>query len=122
MLFSITFGFFSSGYSATSGGILNRLECEGVDRNEAIDSGMVYGLLNGVRGIGYLSGGLASVVLLKAEKNKLGRKLRYGTTYGPHHIHRTLLSYWRLDIAVEVEEVAAFGVSVVSRSRHNQLS
>lgn len=46
ILFSITFGFFSSGYSATWGGMLNELEQEAAERNEAIDSGMVYGLLN----------------------------------------------------------------------------
>jgi len=45
VLFSITFGFFAGGYSATWGGVINELE------REAIDSGMVYGLLNGRGGL-----------------------------------------------------------------------
>ena len=66
IVFSITFGFFSSGYSAIQGGVLNQREDEAAERIEAIDSGMVYGLLNVVRGIEYLNGGLAGVLLLKA--------------------------------------------------------
>lgn len=56
VVFSITFGFFSSGYSATWGGMLKHLERESAEGNEALDSGVLYGLLNGVRGIGYASG------------------------------------------------------------------
>ncbi len=43
-----------------------------MQRNEAVDSGVLYGLLNGARGIGYVAGGLASVPLLKA--GQLGTK------------------------------------------------
>jgi hypothetical protein len=83
VLFSMTFGFFAGGYSATWGGIINELEIEAAQRNEAIDTGMLYGLLNGARGIGYVSGGLASVPLLKAgARISLGR-FGYGTVYGP---------------------------------------
>ncbi|CZR66521.1 related to monocarboxylate transporter 2 [Phialocephala subalpina] len=83
VLFSITFGFFAGGYSATWGGVINELEKEARDSNEAIDAGMVYGMLNGARGIGYVSGGLAGVPLLKAGMGvELGR-FGYGTTYGP---------------------------------------
>ena len=81
VLFSITFGFFAGGYSATWGGVLNELEREAAQRNEAIDTGMLYGLLNGARGIGYVSGGLASVPLLKTGSS-VGR-FGYGTKYGP---------------------------------------
>ena len=83
IVFSVTFGFFSSGYSATWGGILNQLEREAAERNEAIDSGIVYGLLNGARGIGYVSGGLASVRLLKAGSISSAGDFAYGTSYGP---------------------------------------
>jgi MFS family permease len=83
VLFSVTFGFFAGGYSATWGGVINELEREAAHRNEAIDTGMLYGLLNGARGIGYVSGGLASVPLLKAGNGiELGR-FGYGTVYGP---------------------------------------
>lgn len=83
VLFSITFGFFAGGYSATWGSMLNELEREAADRNEAVDMGMLYGLLNGARGIGYVSGGLASVPLLKAGSGISLGNFGYGTTYGP---------------------------------------
>ncbi|KAL9583996.1 MAG: hypothetical protein Q9212_002379 [Teloschistes hypoglaucus] len=54
VLFSITFGFFAGGYSSIWGGFINELESEAARRNEAIEPGMVYDLLNGARGIGHL--------------------------------------------------------------------
>ncbi len=83
VLFSITFGFFAGGYSGTWGGVINELEREATQRNEAIDTGMLYGLLNGARGIGYVSGGLASVPLLRAGSTRLEGSFGYGTAYGP---------------------------------------
>ncbi|KAL4773290.1 major facilitator superfamily domain-containing protein [Aspergillus nidulans var. acristatus] len=83
VLFSITFGFFSGGYSATWGGMLKQMEGESAERNEAIDPGMLYGLLNGVRGVGYASGGFASVGLLKAGTLSASQRFGYGTSYGP---------------------------------------
>lgn len=83
VLFSMTFGFFAGGYSATWGGVINELENEAAQANEAIDSGMMYGLLNGARGIGYVSGGLAGVPLLKAGSMSHVGSFGYGTTYGP---------------------------------------
>ena len=70
---------------------MNELDREAAERNEAIDSGMLYGLLNGVRGIGYVSGGLASVALLKAGTLPAGN-FGYGTTYGPFIIFTGLSS------------------------------
>ncbi|KAH7372302.1 major facilitator superfamily domain-containing protein [Pyrenochaeta sp. MPI-SDFR-AT-0127] len=83
VLFAITFGFFASGYSATWGGIMNDVEEDAAQRNEAIDSGVLYGLLNGARGIGYVGGGLVSVPLLKAGNTASMGRFGYGTTYGP---------------------------------------
>jgi predicted MFS family arabinose efflux permease len=83
VLFSVTFGFFAGGYSATWGGIINEMEREAALRNEPIDAGMLYGLLNGARGIGYVSGGLAGVPLLKAGNTASVGNFGYGTTYGP---------------------------------------
>ena len=82
VVFSMTFGFFAGGYSATWGGVLNEMEKEAAQRNEAIDTGVLYGLLNGARGIGYVSGGLAGVPLLKAGWSSMG-KFGYETSYGP---------------------------------------
>ena len=83
VLFAITFGFFASGYSATWGGIINDLEYDAAQTNEAIDSGVLYGLLNGARGIGYVAGGLISVPLIKAGNTASTGRFGYGTTYGP---------------------------------------
>ncbi|KAI0132149.1 major facilitator superfamily domain-containing protein [Xylariales sp. AK1849] len=83
VLFSMTFGFFAGGYSATWGGVLTEMEREAAQRNEAIDTGMLYGMLNGARGIGYVSGGLAGVPLLKAGSTTSVGGFGYGTSYGP---------------------------------------
>lgn len=82
VLFSTTFGFFAGGYSATWGGVINEMEQEAAQRNEAIDAGMVYGLLNGARGIGYVAGGLVGVPLLQVGSTLSGG-FAYGTSYGP---------------------------------------
>lgn len=103
VLFSTTFGFFAGGYSATWGGIINELESEAARSNEAIDTGMLYGLLNGARGIGYVSGGLVSVPLLKAGSMATLGNFGYGSSYGPLIIFTGLSSafggwglLWRL--------------------------
>ncbi|KAJ9296860.1 hypothetical protein DTO271G3_5059 [Paecilomyces variotii] len=83
IVFSMTFGFFSGGYSATWGGMLKQMERESAERNEAVDPGMIYGLLNGVRGIGYASGGIAGVKLLNAGTLSASQRFGYGTSYGP---------------------------------------
>jgi predicted MFS family arabinose efflux permease len=83
VLFSVTFGFFAGGYSATWGGIINEMEREAARRNEAIDTGIVYGLLNGARGLGYVTGGLAGVPLLKSGVVGTEGRFGYGTNYGP---------------------------------------
>lgn len=82
-VFSMTFGFFAGGYSATWGGIINEMEREAAERNEAVDTGVLYGLLNGARGIGYVSGGLAGVPLLKAGVSSSMEGFAYATEYGP---------------------------------------
>lgn len=92
VLFSITLGFFGGGYSATWGGVVNEMEREAALRNEAIDTGLIYGLLNGARGIGYLSGGLAGPSLLKAGAMTSVGRFAYGTTYGPLIIFTGLCS------------------------------
>ncbi|KAF1913097.1 major facilitator superfamily domain-containing protein [Ampelomyces quisqualis] len=83
VLFALTFGFFASAYSATWAGVMNDMEKDSARRNEAVDSGVLYGLLNGARGIGYVSGGLLSVPLIKAGSGSSMGDFGYGTTYGP---------------------------------------
>lgn len=83
IVFSMTFGFFSGGYSATWGGMLKQIEHESAERNEAVDPGMLYGLLNGVRGVGYASGGIAGVGLLQAGTIVANSRFAFGSSYGP---------------------------------------
>ncbi|KAH8699022.1 putative monocarboxylate transporter [Talaromyces proteolyticus] len=80
-LFSVTYGFFASAYSATWGGALREIEREAVSHNEPIDTGVVYGLLNGGRGLGYVLGGVAGIELLKTGAVRKS-SLAYGTEYG----------------------------------------
>ncbi|EFW99363.1 phenylalanyl-tRNA beta subunit [Grosmannia clavigera kw1407] len=91
VLFALVFGFFAGGYSATWAGVMSDLEREAALRNEPVDSGFVYGLLNGARGIGYISGGFISVSLLQsgtaavtaATGSTVGAHAGYSTSYGP---------------------------------------
>lgn len=83
IVFSVTFGFFAGGYSATWGGMLKQMECESNERNEAVDAGMIYGLLNGVRGIGYVAGGVAGMNLLQSGPLSNTHRFAFGTCYGP---------------------------------------
>ena len=83
VIFAVTYGFFAGGYSAIWGGVLNEIESEAAHANEAIDPGMLYGLLNGSRGIGYVAGGLIGVPLLKAGSGSAIGSFGFGTGYGP---------------------------------------
>ena len=83
VLFAMIYGFFAGGYSATWGGVIKEMERDAAERNEAFDTGMVYGLLNGARGVGFVGGGLAGVQLLKAGHGSMGARFAYGTMYGP---------------------------------------
>ncbi|GAM83355.1 hypothetical protein ANO11243_013420 [Dothideomycetidae sp. 11243] len=93
VLFSIVYGFFGGGYSATWGGVMKDMEKESADHNEAIDTGVVYGLLNGARGIGYVGGGLIGVQLLKAGDGHPLGKFGYGTSYGPLILYTGLSTF-----------------------------
>jgi MFS family permease len=100
VMFAITFGFFASGYSATWGGIMNDIENDAAQKNEAVDSGVLYGLLNGARGVGYVAGGLVSVPLIQAGSMTSVGHNGYGTTYGPLIIFTGLsLSFGGLGLA-----------------------
>ncbi len=68
------------------------METEAAEKNEAIDAGMVYGLLNGARGMGYVGGGLAGVQLLNAGDGSMLGGFGYGTSYGPMILYTGLAS------------------------------
>jgi MFS family permease len=80
--FAVGYGFFASGYSSTWGGWIKDLEREAAEHNEAISSGMIYGFMNGARGIGYVAGGLSGVELLKLGPVIGDRGWALGTDYG----------------------------------------
>jgi len=58
------------------------LEKEAAEHNEAVNSGMLYGFMNGARGVGYVVGGLSSVELLKVGPVQDSQKWALGTEYG----------------------------------------
>ena len=82
ILFAMTYGFFASGYSSTWGGWISDMELEAAANNEVVNSGMLYGLLNGARGVGYVIGGVSGVELLDAGPVASSRNWAYGTSYG----------------------------------------
>lgn len=82
VLFSMLYGFFAGGFSATWGGVIKEMEREAAERNEAIDTGLLYGLMNGARGVGYTAGGLVGVQLLQVGAVTSSSRFGYGTTYG----------------------------------------
>ncbi|MCJ1301180.1 hypothetical protein MMC08_003979 [Hypocenomyce scalaris] len=81
-LFSAIYGFFAGAYSATWGGVLKEIEREAVSHNEAVNTGVVYSLLNGGRGLGFVVGGVAGVELLKSGAVQHSSNWGYGTEYG----------------------------------------
>jgi len=113
VLFSVTFGFFAGGYSATWGGVINEMEREAAEQNEPIDLGLIYGLLNGARGIGYVSGGLASLPLLKTRAGVMGR-FAYGTTYGPLIVFTGLSSVFGGGVLYQLRKILNFGGRVTA--------
>jgi hypothetical protein len=78
--------------SATWGGVIIELGREAAQRNDAIDKGMLYGLLTGAKGFGYMSGWIAAVPLLKAGSTSSVGSFGYGMTYRPLIIFTELLS------------------------------
>ena len=83
VIFALTFGFFAGGYSGTWGGMLKQMETECLDHREAFDPGVLYGLLNGMRGVGYTGGGLVGLRLLEAGRLQVSQRFALGSSYGP---------------------------------------
>lgn len=62
-VFSITYGFFAGGFSSTWSGVLSELKAQ----SPAVDTGFIFGLLAGGRGIGNVISGPLSVALLTGD-------------------------------------------------------
>jgi MFS family permease len=79
-LFGVLYGFFAGGFSSTWAGVLKEVGGE----REGADTGFVFGLLAGGRGVGSVVSGPLSVVLLNGGKAaaKRGAAGGFGTEYG----------------------------------------
>ncbi|KAI9758602.1 MAG: hypothetical protein M4579_002978 [Chaenotheca gracillima] len=78
-VFAIIYGFFAGGYSSTWPGIQKTMK----DEIPSIETGLVFGLLAGGRGIGNVISGPLSVLLLEAKWPESGKSFGFNTEYGP---------------------------------------
>ena len=79
IVFVLFYGFFAGGFSSTWASVLHRIKRE----DAATDTSIVFGLLLGGRGLGFVLGGPLSGALLSAKSHLAGGALGYGTAYGP---------------------------------------
>ncbi|KAJ5780316.1 Major facilitator superfamily domain general substrate transporter [Penicillium paradoxum] len=82
-VFSITYGFFAGGFSSTWSGVITQIKR---DSSPSLDTGLVFGLLAGGRGIGNVISGPLSTVLLHSgslgDSSGPNGSTGYGTKYG----------------------------------------
>lgn len=77
--FSLAYGFFAGGFSSTWSGILHVMR-----RQDArADTGLIFGMLLGGRGLGFLLSGPVSGALLEVSPTSAASFSGYGTKYGP---------------------------------------
>ncbi|KAF1363075.1 MFS general substrate transporter [Lizonia empirigonia] len=78
-VFSITYGFFAGGFSSTWSGVLQELKAQ----SPTLDTGFIFGLLAGGRGIGNIISGPLSVALVTNDGwMKDGKSWGYNGQYG----------------------------------------
>ena len=77
-LFSITYGFFAGGFSSTWSGVLVQIKQD----SPSLDTGLVFGLLAGGRGIGNVISGPLSTALIEAGGLSAAKGFGYSTEYG----------------------------------------
>lgn len=78
-VFSITYGFFAGGFSSTWSGVLQELKAQ----SPTLDTGFIFGLLAGGRGIGNVISGPLSVALVTNDGwMKDGKSWGYNGQYG----------------------------------------
>lgn len=85
-IFSITYGFFAGGFSSTWSGVLTEMK----RASPSLETGLVFGLLAGGRGIGNVISGPLSTVLIEGGKKAVDAHggadsgdWGYDTKYGP---------------------------------------
>ncbi|OBS25552.1 hypothetical protein FPOA_06087 [Fusarium poae] len=80
VVFVVLYGFFAGGFSATWSGALQEVKGD----NELIDTSLVFGMLLGGRGLGFVVAGPLSGALFSAGNSLAsGDSLGYATKYGP---------------------------------------
>ena len=77
ILFAVAYGFFAGGYSSTWSGVSRELQRQ----NPRLETGLMYGLLAGGRGLGFVISGPVSSALLHTRWEHV--KWAYGSQYGP---------------------------------------
>lgn len=79
-LFAVGYGFFAGGYSSAWAGVMSKVK----GRFPETDTGLVYGLLAGGRGVGNLVSGPLSILLVTGRKDWVhdGERFGYGGEYG----------------------------------------
>ncbi|KAJ6441455.1 MFS monocarboxylate transporter [Purpureocillium lavendulum] len=79
VVFVVLYGFFAGGFSSTWSGMLHEIK-----RDDAgTDTSIVFGMLLGGRGLGFVLGGPVSGALVSAGGALAGDTLGYATRYGP---------------------------------------
>lgn len=80
-LFAISYGFFAGGFSSTWSGVITQIKH---DSSPSLETGLVFGLLAGGRGIGnVISGPLSTVLLRQGSVSGHDAGNGYATQYGP---------------------------------------
>jgi MFS family permease len=79
VVFVVLYGFFAGGFSSTWSNMSSDIQKDDSDA----DSALIFGMLMGGRGIGFVSAGPLSGVLLQAKASLSNEALGYATKYGP---------------------------------------
>ncbi|KAH7171378.1 major facilitator superfamily domain-containing protein [Dactylonectria macrodidyma] len=79
VLFVVFYGFFAGGFSATWSAALQDIKGD----NTSIDTSLVFGMLLGGRGLGFIVAGPLSGALVSAGNAISGDTMGYATQYGP---------------------------------------
>ncbi|KAF5981272.1 monocarboxylate transporter [Fusarium bulbicola] len=79
VVFVIIYGFFAGGFSSTWSNMSTDIQKD----DSAADSALIFGMLMGGRGIGFVTAGPLSGALLQAKAHLSNEALGYATQYGP---------------------------------------
>lgn len=83
VVFTLLYGFFAGGFSSTWSGIQRELR----STDGAVDTGLVFGMLLGGRGLGFVLSGPVGGALLEVNRLKAQDFSGYATQYGPMIIY-----------------------------------